>query len=138
VTWKTLLTDLPLGDPKNFGIRAWEWADMILTGKDCDEARDFWRYEGDLILGYRSAAEFVRDQLPDEVIAHLEKADNLWRDNPKRFNAFFKMEHARKKAKDASEDYVSDADGNFPELPRSHWWWWKLDEGATYKPKNGS
>lgn len=120
MVWKAVITQYD-------NLQVLSWFDMILSGNDGEQARSQWSYEGDLILGYRSAAEFIREQLDPEILAKLDEADRIWRENPERFNAFFKYEHARKDVKTALEGFVWDQDANTPEIPKAHWWWWPLE-----------
>lgn len=82
-------------------------------------------------LEERSAFELVREQLTDEQRAELNQVDSYWRAHPERFNIAFGVQHNQIDRRVALEGYVEDADGNTPPIPRSHWWWWPIGEGAA-------
>lgn len=90
---------------------------------------DSWSDSWDDILYARSALEFVRDQLPPERAALLDKADAFWKAHPREFNHAFRYFHARKKLAEELAGWVEDENGDHPRIPLSHWWWWPLAEG---------
>lgn len=114
---------LPRDDPDSDLHRAWDWADLIL------DDRLEWDEEGAELLQRRSALEFGLAQLTDDERAKLAEADQLWRDNPQAFNAFFAYEHERKDRKTALDGWVTDEKGNTPAIPVGHWWWLPLETG---------
>ncbi len=85
----------------------------------------------DFTLHERSKFEFVREQLTDAQRAELDQVDAFWRANPEAFNNEFKRLHAFENKKTAMEGMgVFDDQGRVPEIPRSHWWFWPIEEGA--------
>lgn len=86
----------------------------IITGKIEDWAE---------VLYARSALELVRESLPAEGAALLDKADAFWKKYPKEFNEFSKYQHARVNLATALTRWVVDDSGNAPPVPPSHWWW---------------
>ncbi len=95
---------------------------------------DFWKNSfnwddaWDEVLYVRSALEFIREQLPCSAIERLDAADAYWRAHPHAFNQMAKYHHARKDVKNELYGYIADENGNWPNIPKSHWWWWPLDE----------
>ena len=85
--------------------------------------------EWDDILHYRSALEFVREQLTDAQRGELDTVDAHWRANAGDFNAAFGIKHNSKTPTDAMARWVVGDDGVIPEIPTSHWWWRAIDEG---------
>lgn len=90
----------------------------IITGKIED-----WSEDWNGVLEARSALELVRDRLPPDRAALLDKADAFWRAHPKEFNEFSKYDHARVNLATALTRWVIDDSGNAPPVPPSHWWW---------------
>ncbi|MGB1234158.1 MAG: hypothetical protein ACPG5U_00330 [Planktomarina sp.] len=85
----------------------------------------------DDILHNRSAMELVRDQLSDNQILDLEEIDDYWRGNPELFNRAFAQQHATHDPRNDLLGYVSDAKGDVPAVPKSHWWWRPINPKVT-------
>jgi hypothetical protein len=94
------------------------------------EDEDAWSDDWDSVLPARSALEFVRERLPQDRAAVLDRADTFWRAHPAAFNRFSRFRHARRDVKTDLSGWVVDAEGNTPEIPRAHWWWWPLEEAS--------
>lgn len=114
------------------GNKTVEWEATLKEGMlscyDCIGDPDF-DWEMDSLLQYRSALEFVRNQLTDAQRAELEDVDAFWRADPTKFNLCFRAEHARRN-KMTLAGFVEDAHGKTPAIPRSHWWWRPIGDGA--------
>lgn len=89
---------------------------------------DDFELDRDELLRNRSAFELVRDQLSDAQRAELDKVDAHWRANAVAFNRAFETEHHQHDPKTALAGFITDAAGNIPEIPRSHWWWRPIDQ----------
>jgi len=117
------------GDEEEFGgITFEEWLVSRFHDVIGDENVD-WSEDIAEVLHARSALELVRDQYPAERMAILDEADAFWRARPQAFNHDFRLFHGRKHVCEELEDWVVDEKGEFPCIPRSHWWWWPLPEG---------
>lgn len=90
---------------------------------------DFY-YDRDFLLHYRSALEFVRDQLSASQLAELDAVDAHWRAHAALFNRAFGIQHGRGNHKNALQGFVQDEGGKAPEIPADHWWWQPLPEGG--------
>ena len=86
----------------------------------------YFDYDRDECLHNRSRYEFVRDRLEPSQQAELDQVDAYWRAHPKEFNEAFEPWHFRANKKTELKSFVTDANGNTPEIPRSHWWWWPI------------
>lgn len=82
----------------------------------------------DETLHERSRYEFIREQLTDAQRAELDQVDAFWRANAALFNKDFAKFHAFEDKKKVMMGWVEDENGNPPEIPRSHWWWWPIPE----------
>jgi hypothetical protein len=87
--------------------------------------------EWDDLLLYRSALEFVREQLSDAQRGELDTVDAHWRSQPDAFNSAFAAKHATHAASDAMRAWVQDENGDTPIIPRSHWWWRAITEAEA-------
>lgn len=81
----------------------------------------------DETLHMRSVYEFLRDELDEAQRAELDRVDAFWRARPKEFNADFEAFHYRADKKTELKGFVQDENGNTPEIPAEHWWWWPLE-----------
>ena len=98
---------------------------------------DFIGYDIDVnYLCIRSACEFVREHLPKAVQKDLDKIDAFWKAHPKDFNRCFSWYHGYTMDEKHRYlgNYIRDRQGNIPRIPKSHWWWFKLDETGDDTP----
>ena len=108
-----------------------------MAAYDTITREDVWDYGVDAeYLCIRSACEFVREHLPKAVQKDLDKIDAFWKAHPKDFNRCFgaELNQPMGEKMKALKGYVWDEDGETPEIPKSHWWWFKLDETGDDSP----
>ncbi len=111
----------------------WHGGSIIERYLSCYDTLDdpIFYVEWDDLLHDRSAMEFVRQQMSALQQAELDKVDAHWRGQPELFNAAFAAKHSVRDLQNEMGDFVEDEQGVWPNIPRSHWWWWPItDDGA--------
>lgn len=90
---------------------------------------DEWDYDQDVLLHVRSYYEFIRDQLSDEQRTDLDMIDAFWKSHPEAFNKAFGLLINQENLKTAMEGFgiIDMATNKPPIIPKSHWWWRKLE-----------
>lgn len=94
--------------------------DRYLPAYDTLNDPDFY-IEWDDLLHYRSALEFVRDQMNADQLAELAKVDAHWQADAAAFNHAFASKH--RQPKPTMRGWVSNGGDTAPVIPSSHWWW---------------
>ena len=125
---KYVAVDLPLEEIHRVGIVGMGTYDTI-GGRESEwGAAEDWYCDWDELLYYRSTYEFIREDLTPEQQKELDEIDAYWRERPKQFNDAFANTHWREDKKTAMQGWIRDEAGKTPAIPRSHWWWWSLNE----------
>lgn len=107
-----------------------EWGTLLTGMFGCYDTigdSDF-DMDRDETLHERSRYEFVRDQLTAAQQAELDVVDAFWKANRAAFNVDFARLHANEDKRTAMTGWIEDENGRVPPIPRSHWWWWPLEQ----------
>lgn len=113
-------------------VRPKDWGTLLTGMFGCYDTigdPDF-DMDRDETLHERSRYEFVRDQLTDAQRAELDHVDAFWKANREAFNRDFGRLHAFEDKRMAMSGWIEDENGEVPAIPRSHWWWWPLEDPA--------